>query len=57
MITAASRPAEGEDSEVLEPDFAEALAMTLDGRIADGKTLLLPHRAALCGPFAPRRSA
>lgn len=31
--------------------------MTLDGRIADGKTLLLLHWAALHGPFAPRRSA
>ncbi|MEU8602426.1 NUDIX domain-containing protein [Streptomyces parvulus] len=48
---------EGEDIEVLELPFTEALAMTLDGRIADGKTLLLLHWAALHGPFAPRRSA
>ncbi|MFJ5279549.1 NUDIX domain-containing protein [Streptomyces parvulus] len=49
--------AEGEDIEVLELDFAEALAMTLDGRVADGKTLLLLHWAALYGPFAARRNA
>ncbi|MFI5858198.1 NUDIX domain-containing protein [Streptomyces parvulus] len=49
--------AEGEDIEVLELDFAEALAMTLDGRIADGKTLLLLHWAALYGPFAARPNA
>ncbi|MFJ5036855.1 NUDIX domain-containing protein [Streptomyces parvulus] len=48
---------EGEDIEVLELPFTEALAMTLDGRIAEGKTLLLLHWAALHGPFAPRRSA
>ncbi|MEU4142390.1 NUDIX domain-containing protein [Streptomyces parvulus] len=49
--------AEGEDIEVLELDFAEALAMTLDGRVADGKTLLLLHWAALYGPFAARPNA
>jgi hypothetical protein len=44
---------EGEDTEVLELPFTEALAMTLDGRIADGKTVLLLQWAALHGPFAP----
>ncbi|KRV51125.1 GDP-mannose pyrophosphatase [Wenjunlia vitaminophila] len=48
---------EGEDIEVLELDFDEALAMTLDGRITDGKTLLLLHWAALHGPFAPQQNA
>ncbi|MFD3947967.1 NUDIX domain-containing protein [Streptomyces sp. NPDC058579] len=46
--------AEGEDIEVLELPFTEALAMTLDGRIADGKTVLLLQWAALHGPFAPQ---
>lgn len=44
---------EGEDIEVLELPFAEALAMTRDGRITDGKTILLLQWAALDGPFAP----
>ncbi|WAL74391.1 NUDIX domain-containing protein [Kitasatospora sp. YST-16] len=44
---------DGEDIEVLELPFAEALAMTRDGRIADGKTVLLLQWAALDGPFAP----
>ncbi|MEU5879201.1 NUDIX domain-containing protein [Spirillospora sp. NPDC047279] len=43
---------DGEDIEVLELPFAEALAMTRDGRIADGKTILLLQWAALNGPFA-----
>ncbi len=43
---------EGEDIEVLELDFAEALAMTGDGRIVDGKTIMLLQWAALRGPFA-----
>ncbi|MEU3529803.1 NUDIX domain-containing protein [Streptomyces sp. NPDC038707] len=45
---------DGEDIEVLELPFTEALAMTRDGRIADGKTILLLQWAALHGPFAPR---
>ncbi|TXS44791.1 NUDIX domain-containing protein [Streptomyces sp. t39] len=45
--------AEGEDIEVLELPFSEALAMIRDGRIADGKTVLLLQWAALHGPFAP----
>ncbi|MET8755243.1 NUDIX domain-containing protein [Streptomyces sp. NPDC004667] len=44
---------DGEDIEVLELPFAHALAMTRDGRIADGKTILLLQWAALDGPFAP----
>jgi nudix-type nucleoside diphosphatase (YffH/AdpP family) len=32
---------EGEDIEVLEPSFEEALAMVGDGRIADAKTIML----------------
>ncbi|MFE1141831.1 NUDIX domain-containing protein [Streptomyces rochei] len=44
---------EGEDIEVLELPFSEALDMTRDGRIADGKTVLLLQWAALHGPFAP----
>ncbi|RPE32035.1 NUDIX domain-containing protein [Kitasatospora cineracea] len=48
---------DGEDIEVLELPFAEALAMTRDGRIADGKTVLLLQWAALDGPFAPGAAA
>ncbi len=44
---------EGEDIEVLELDFAEALAMTRAGQIIDGKTIMLLQWAALHGPFAP----
>ncbi len=44
---------EGEDIEVLELDFAEALAMTREGQIIDGKTIMLLQWAALHGPFAP----
>jgi nudix-type nucleoside diphosphatase (YffH/AdpP family) len=38
---------EGEDIEVLTLDFGQALAMTTDGRIADGKTVILLQWAAL----------
>lgn len=44
---------DGEDIEVLELPFADALAMVRDGRICDGKTVLLLQWAALDGPFAP----
>lgn len=44
---------DGEDIEVLELPFEAALAMTRDGRIVDGKTILLLQWAALDGPFAP----
>ncbi|MBO1336462.1 NUDIX domain-containing protein [Streptomyces sp. VRA16 Mangrove soil] len=46
---------EGEDIDVLELDFDEALAMVRDGRIADGKTVMLLQWAALDGPFAAVR--
>lgn len=39
--------AEGEDIEVLELPFDEALAMTSDGRIVDAKTIMLLQYAAL----------
>jgi len=42
---------EGEDIEVLELPFDEALAMVDDGRIIDAKTILLLQWAALRGPF------
>ncbi len=38
---------EGEDIEVIELNFDEALAMVYDGRIADGKTIMLILHAAL----------
>nr|WP_152883773.1 NUDIX domain-containing protein [Streptomyces adustus] len=44
---------DGEDIEVLELPFTEALAMVRDGRITDGKTVMLLQWAALDGPFAP----
>lgn len=49
---------EGEDIEAVELEFAEALDMIADGRIADAKTIMLLQWAALQGPFAPgeRRS-
>ncbi|MGY1824288.1 NUDIX domain-containing protein [Geodermatophilus sp. SYSU D00079] len=43
---------EGEDIEVLELPFPEALAMVDDGRIADAKTIMLLQWAALRGPFS-----
>ena len=42
---------EGEDIEVVELDFDEALDMIDDGRIADAKTIMLLQWAALKGPF------
>ncbi|UYM05999.1 NUDIX domain-containing protein [Solicola gregarius] len=47
--------AEGEDIEVLEVPVDEALAMTRDGRITDGKTIMLLQWAVLDGPFARAR--
>ncbi|OKJ27713.1 NUDIX domain-containing protein [Streptomyces sp. CB01580] len=44
---------DGEDIEVLELPFSEALSMAHDGRIADGKTIILLQWAALNGLFAP----
>lgn len=43
---------EGEDIEVVELPFDEALAMVDDGRIADAKTIMLLQWAALRGPFS-----
>jgi nudix-type nucleoside diphosphatase (YffH/AdpP family) len=43
---------EGEEIDVLEIDFDEALAMIRDGRIQDAKTIMLLHWAAIDGPFA-----
>jgi nudix-type nucleoside diphosphatase (YffH/AdpP family) len=40
---------EGEDIELLELPLAEALAMVADGRIADGKTIMLLQWAAGAG--------
>ena len=40
---------EGEDIEVLELPLDEALAMAADGRIQDGKTIMLLQHAALHG--------
>lgn len=45
---------EGEEIEVLELPFAEALAMVEDGRIVDGKTIMLLQWAALRGVVAGR---
>jgi nudix-type nucleoside diphosphatase (YffH/AdpP family) len=42
---------EGEDIEVVELAFDEALDMIDDGRIADAKTIMLLQWAALRGPF------
>jgi nudix-type nucleoside diphosphatase (YffH/AdpP family) len=42
---------DGEDIEVVELPFADALAMTADGRIADAKTIMLLQWAALSGTF------
>jgi nudix-type nucleoside diphosphatase (YffH/AdpP family) len=45
---------EGEDIEVLELDFADALDMIASGEIVDGKTIMLLQWAALRGPFRSR---
>lgn len=45
--------AEGEDIEVVELSFEDALAAVRTGEIADGKTVMLLHWAALEGPFRP----
>ncbi|WP_369138687.1 phenylalanine--tRNA ligase beta subunit-related protein [Modestobacter versicolor] len=46
---------EGEDIEVCELPFDEALGRVADGRIADAKTIMLLQWAALSGPFAAPR--
>ncbi|MFI2753626.1 NUDIX domain-containing protein [Cellulomonas sp. P22] len=45
---------EGEEIDVLELPFAQALEMTRTGEIADAKTIMLLQWAALHGPFRPR---
>jgi nudix-type nucleoside diphosphatase (YffH/AdpP family) len=45
--------ADGEDIEVLEIPVGDALVMIGDGRIADGKTIMLLQWAVLAGPLAP----
>ena len=42
-------PSDGEDIEVLELPFDEALQMIASGEIADGKTIMLLQHAALAG--------
>lgn len=42
-------PDEGEDIEVLEPGFEEALQMIGDGRIVDAKTIMLLQHVRLAG--------
>jgi nudix-type nucleoside diphosphatase (YffH/AdpP family) len=44
--------AEGEDIEILELPFDEALGMIATGQIVDGKTIMLLYWASLHGPFA-----
>jgi nudix-type nucleoside diphosphatase (YffH/AdpP family) len=48
--------AEGEDIEVVELAFDDALAKVRSGEIADAKTILLLQWAALEGPFRPGRA-
>jgi GDP-mannose pyrophosphatase NudK len=43
---------EDEDIEVLELPFSEAVAMMNDGRIKDGKTIMLLQHAIIRGWFA-----
>jgi nudix-type nucleoside diphosphatase (YffH/AdpP family) len=50
-------PEDGEDIDVLELSFDQALNMIVDGRIADAKTIMLLQWAALHGPFAERERA
>ncbi|MEC3976799.1 NUDIX domain-containing protein [Amycolatopsis sp. H20-H5] len=45
---------EGEDIDVVELPFPTALEMIRTGRIADAKTIMLLHWAALDGPFRTR---
>lgn len=47
---------DGEDIQVLELPFSDALAMIQDGRITDGKTIILLQWAALQGPFAATKT-
>jgi hypothetical protein len=42
-------PSDGEDIEVLEIPFEQAMQMIQSGEIADGKTIMLLQHAALAG--------
>ncbi len=42
---------EGEEIEILELPYDDALVMVADGRIADGKTIMLLYWATIDGPF------
>jgi len=44
--------AEGEDIEIVELPYDEALGMIDTGQIVDGKTIMLLYWAALRGPYA-----
>jgi nudix-type nucleoside diphosphatase (YffH/AdpP family) len=46
--------AEGEDIEIVELPYDEALGMIATAQIVDGKTIMLLYWAALQGPFAGR---
>lgn len=46
---------EGEDIEIIEAPYDQALGMIADGRIADGKTIMLLYWAGIDGPFAKAR--
>jgi nudix-type nucleoside diphosphatase (YffH/AdpP family) len=46
---------EGEDIEVLELPYDQALGMIPTGQICDGKTIMLLYWAAIHGPFASSR--
>jgi nudix-type nucleoside diphosphatase (YffH/AdpP family) len=48
------QPKEGEDIEVLEPSFADALEMIRCGEIRDAKTILLLQHLQLSGRMGPR---
>ena len=50
-------PDDGEDIDVLELPFDQALDQVSTGRIADAKTIMLLQWAALRGPFQPRPPA
>jgi len=47
-----ARATDGEDIEVLEVPFQDALAMVADGRIRDAKTIMLLQWAAIHQPFS-----
>jgi nudix-type nucleoside diphosphatase (YffH/AdpP family) len=54
VSTGGGLAAEGEDIEVLEVALDDAITMMRDGRIRDGKTIILLQWAMLEGPFRQR---